>query len=104
MRTDVLSVSPMEMVVADMRPDSPGTWLFHCHISFHNAAGMAAIRGYGVRVSFVTIQSGGTGLPQSALPADSAAAPLTRCDFQPGTETQTTGHCRVPDRARISHT
>jgi hephaestin len=32
----------MEMVVADMRPDSPGTWLFHCHISFHNAAGMAA--------------------------------------------------------------
>jgi hephaestin len=42
MRTDVLSVSPMEMVVADMRPDSPGTWLFHCHISFHNAAGMAA--------------------------------------------------------------
>jgi FtsP/CotA-like multicopper oxidase with cupredoxin domain len=42
MRTDVLSVSAMEMVVADMRPDSPGTWLFHCHISFHNAAGMAA--------------------------------------------------------------
>lgn len=42
MRTDVLSISPMEMVVADMRPDNPGTWLFHCHITFHNAAGMTA--------------------------------------------------------------
>jgi len=42
MRTDVTSLLPMEMVVADMRPDNPGTWLFHCHLSFHNAAGMAA--------------------------------------------------------------
>jgi FtsP/CotA-like multicopper oxidase with cupredoxin domain len=25
-----------------MVPDNPGTWLFHCHIAFHNAAGMAA--------------------------------------------------------------
>jgi FtsP/CotA-like multicopper oxidase with cupredoxin domain len=41
MRTDVTSMSAMEMVVADMQPDNPGTWLFHCHISFHNAAGMA---------------------------------------------------------------
>jgi hephaestin len=24
-----------------MVPDDPGTWLFHCHITFHNAAGMA---------------------------------------------------------------
>jgi hephaestin len=32
----------MEMVVADMVPDNPGTWLFHCHVTFHNAAGMAA--------------------------------------------------------------
>jgi hephaestin len=42
MRTDVVSMTAMEMVIADMRPDNPGTWLFHCHISFHNAAGMAA--------------------------------------------------------------
>jgi manganese oxidase len=42
MRTDVASITAMEMVVADMRPDNPGTWLFHCHISFHNAAGMTA--------------------------------------------------------------
>ncbi|HSE66611.1 MAG TPA: multicopper oxidase domain-containing protein, partial [Gemmatimonadales bacterium] len=42
MRTDVTSIAAMEMVVADMRPDNVGTWLFHCHISFHNTAGMAA--------------------------------------------------------------
>ncbi|HEV8125007.1 MAG TPA: multicopper oxidase domain-containing protein [Gemmatimonadales bacterium] len=41
MRTDVMAVNPMEMVTADMVPDDPGTWLFHCHITFHNAAGMA---------------------------------------------------------------
>ncbi len=42
MRTDVTSMAPMEMVVADMRPDNAGTWLFHCHVTFHNAAGMTA--------------------------------------------------------------
>jgi hephaestin len=42
MRTDVASIIAMEMVVADMVPDNPGTWLFHCHVTFHNAAGMAA--------------------------------------------------------------
>jgi FtsP/CotA-like multicopper oxidase with cupredoxin domain len=42
MRTDVTSMAPMQMVTADMVPDDPGTWLFHCHISFHNAEGMAA--------------------------------------------------------------
>lgn len=41
MRTDVAQVAPMEMVVADMVPDNPGTWLYHCHVTFHNAAGMA---------------------------------------------------------------
>ena len=42
MRTDVVSIAQMEMLVADMVPDNAGTWLFHCHVSFHNAAGMAA--------------------------------------------------------------
>ncbi len=42
MRTDVASITAMEMIVANMVPDNPGTWLFHCHITFHNAAGMAA--------------------------------------------------------------
>lgn len=31
----------MAMVVADMVPDDAGIWLFHCHVSFHNEAGMA---------------------------------------------------------------
>jgi FtsP/CotA-like multicopper oxidase with cupredoxin domain len=42
MRTDVTSMAPMQMVTADMVPDDPGIWLFHCHISFHNAGGMTA--------------------------------------------------------------
>ena len=40
MRTDVPSL-PMGMVVADMVPDNPGMWLFHCHVSNHNSAGTA---------------------------------------------------------------
>ena len=42
MRTDVTFMGPMGMIVADMVPDNPGIWLFHCHVTFHNAAGMAA--------------------------------------------------------------
>lgn len=40
MRTDVLSLTTMEMVTADMVPDNPGTWLFHCHVAPHQLAGM----------------------------------------------------------------
>jgi manganese oxidase len=40
MRTDVLSLNFMQMTVADMVPDNVGTWLFHCHVSFHNLDGM----------------------------------------------------------------
>ena len=43
MRTDVVSLLPMEMVVADMVPDNPGTWQFHCHVNDHIAAGMLAL-------------------------------------------------------------
>ena len=42
MRTDVLSVTTMEMVTADMMPDNAGTWLFHCHVSNHLRMGMEA--------------------------------------------------------------
>ena len=28
------------MVTADMVPDDPGTWLFHCHVNDHISAGM----------------------------------------------------------------
>lgn len=41
-RMDVTGLMAMEMLIADMVPDNPGTWLFHCHVTFHNAAGMAA--------------------------------------------------------------
>lgn len=42
-RTDVAQVAPMAMLTADRVTDNPGTWLFHCHISFHNEAGMAVL-------------------------------------------------------------
>jgi hephaestin len=41
MRTDVAQLAMMQMAVADMVPDDVGTWLFHCHVSFHNEEGMA---------------------------------------------------------------
>ncbi|HEX3353710.1 MAG TPA: multicopper oxidase domain-containing protein [Terriglobales bacterium] len=41
-RTDVLSVVSAQMVTADMVPDAPGIWLYHCHISDHMLAGMDA--------------------------------------------------------------
>jgi FtsP/CotA-like multicopper oxidase with cupredoxin domain len=41
MRTDVAQLSMMQMATADMVPDDIGTWLFHCHVSFHNEEGMA---------------------------------------------------------------
>jgi FtsP/CotA-like multicopper oxidase with cupredoxin domain len=41
MRTDVAQLLDMGMVIADMVADDPGIWLFHCHVSFHNSAGMA---------------------------------------------------------------
>lgn len=40
MRTDVVSLLPAAMVTADMQPDNPGTWLFHCHVNDHIDAGM----------------------------------------------------------------
>ena len=41
-RTDVLNVNSALMVTADMVPDTPGIWLYHCHISDHMLAGMVA--------------------------------------------------------------
>jgi manganese oxidase len=43
MRTDTLSLNPMGMIVADMIPDNPGRWLFHCHVNDHYDGGMYAI-------------------------------------------------------------
>jgi FtsP/CotA-like multicopper oxidase with cupredoxin domain len=41
-RTDVISVVSAQMVTADMVPENPGIWLYHCHISDHMLAGMVA--------------------------------------------------------------
>lgn len=40
MRTDVGALLPMGMQVADMVPDNPGRWLFHCHVANHLVMGM----------------------------------------------------------------
>lgn len=40
MRTDVVALLPMSMLVADMVPDNPGVWLFHCHVANHLLMGM----------------------------------------------------------------
>ena len=41
-RTDVLNIASAQMITADMVPDAPGIWLYHCHISDHMLAGMMA--------------------------------------------------------------
>lgn len=41
-RTDVISIAPAQMVTADMVPDDPGIWLYHCHVSDHMDGGMIA--------------------------------------------------------------
>lgn len=42
MRTDVTTLMPASMATADMTPDNPGMWLFHCHVNDHIEAGMTA--------------------------------------------------------------
>jgi FtsP/CotA-like multicopper oxidase with cupredoxin domain len=42
MRTDMIMLTPMMTAVADMVPDNPGIWLFHCHMNGHFTGGMYA--------------------------------------------------------------
>lgn len=42
MRTDMVELLPGSMKTLDMRPDNPGTWLYHCHVNDHILAGMLA--------------------------------------------------------------
>ncbi len=42
MRTDTVQLGPMGMLVADMIPDNPGVWLYHCHVNVHLEGGMVA--------------------------------------------------------------
>jgi hephaestin len=41
-RTDVFSILPASMETADMVPDVPGLFLFHCQVDDHHQAGMVA--------------------------------------------------------------
>ena len=42
-RTDVIALMPAQMVVANMIPDNPGMWMFHCHVDDHMESGMMAM-------------------------------------------------------------
>lgn len=37
---DLTSLMPMQTLIADMKPDNPGIWMLHCHVSDHMAGGM----------------------------------------------------------------
>jgi FtsP/CotA-like multicopper oxidase with cupredoxin domain len=41
-RADMVNLLPGGAEVVDMVPDNPGTWLMHCHVNDHIAAGMLA--------------------------------------------------------------
>jgi len=41
-RKDVVDLLPATTLVADMVPDNPGIWMFHCHVNDHIAAGMTS--------------------------------------------------------------
>ena len=43
MRTDVAELLPATMMMGDMEPDDPGTWLYHCHVNDHILAGMLSL-------------------------------------------------------------
>jgi hephaestin len=42
-RQDVTELLPASLKAADMKPDDPGTWLYHCHVGDHITAGMLAV-------------------------------------------------------------
>ena len=54
MTTDVASLLPMGMLVADMVPDNPGRWLVHCHVAPHLLMGMEATYEVIAQVGFHT--------------------------------------------------
>lgn len=43
MRMDMVELLPGSMKTMDMTPDTPGTWLYHCHVNDHITAGMMAL-------------------------------------------------------------
>lgn len=41
-RIDVLNLLPGTHITADMIPDNPGKWMYHCHVNDHIKAGMVS--------------------------------------------------------------
>ena len=66
-RTDVVELLPASMKIADMRPQNPGIWMYHCHVNDHMLEGMSAR--YEVLPSNETTQR----VPPSKAVADAAA-------------------------------
>ena len=42
-REDVYDVFPGSFATLEMKPDSMGTWMLHCHVNDHMTAGMIAL-------------------------------------------------------------
>lgn len=42
-RVDTFQLMPAATRTLDMRPDRPGTWMYHCHVNDHINAGMMAV-------------------------------------------------------------
>ncbi len=42
-RTDVIALSPAQILPVSMVPDDPGAWMYHCHVSDHMHGGMTAL-------------------------------------------------------------
>jgi hephaestin len=39
----VVTLAQAEMITADMIPDNPGIWMYHCHVDEHMVTGMATL-------------------------------------------------------------
>ena len=45
-RKDTVNVLPMQTVTVDFDADNPGQWMTHCHLAYHEAAGMMSVLSY----------------------------------------------------------
>jgi FtsP/CotA-like multicopper oxidase with cupredoxin domain len=100
-RTDVVSLQPAEMKVADMVADNPGQWLFHCHVAEHMMGGMFT--------NFIVDPAGSAGIsrdPEIAflgLPPAAAALRLQSAELSLDlsaagqSEVKLTGQVTVPE-------
>ncbi len=45
-RKDTVNVLPGQTVAVEFDADNPGQWLAHCHLAYHEAAGMMTVVSY----------------------------------------------------------